>query len=585
MPIDPNTEKFIKIIALKNSVEHGGKAQSDTVIGKFVGSKPELRSQIKVLIPGITTIVQEVNSLSLADQKSLLEELAPKNEVAKKKQVSGQQQQQQQQLPPLEGALQGKVVTRFPPEPNGYPHIGHAKAAIIDEEYARMYGGKLILRFDDTNPLNERMEYYDAIAEGLKWLGVKPDIVKNTSDDIELLHNHGRRLIELDGAYVCTCSQDIIHDLRARGVPCECRRDPAIALDRIGKLFDGSYEQNEAIVRFKGDMADRNTAMRDPTLFRIIEHDHPRLGNRVRVWPTYDFAAPIEDSADGVTHALRTKEYELRNALYFAILGRLNLRKPYLIEFSRLEFEGIPVSKRKIKPLIENGIIRSWDDPRLPTLAALRRRGFMPEAIRKFVLSLGLTLADTKPPFESLEAFNRKIIDPISLRLFFVKNPVELHVSGALEMEVVLKNHPTDINLGMRTVKVGDRFYISEDDAAGLKVGDEIRLIELYNVKVTSIDAQNGARLMITAEASGDDIRQSLPKIQWIAKNDIIDYRVMIPKELYMSEDKYNTNSLEVSQGFAESFASRLEPDSRVQFVRFGFCRIDGNQIAIMTHR
>ena len=585
MPIDPNTEKFIKIIALKNSVEHGGKAQSDTVIGKFVGSKPELRSQIKVLIPGITTIVQEVNSLSLADQKSLLEELAPKNEVAKKKQVSGQQQQQQQQLPPLEGALQGKVVTRFPPEPNGYPHIGHAKAAIIDEEYARMYGGKLILRFDDTNPLNERMEYYDAIAEGLKWLGVKPDIVKNTSDDIELLHNHGRRLIELDGAYVCTCSQDIIHDLRARGVPCECRRDPAIALDRIGKLFNGSYEQNEAIVRFKGDMADRNTAMRDPTLFRIIEHDHPRLGNRVRVWPTYDFAAPIEDSADGVTHALRTKEYELRNALYFAILGRLNLRKPYLIEFSRLEFEGIPVSKRKIKPLIENGIIRSWDDPRLPTLAALRRRGFMPEAIRKFVLSLGLTLADTKPPFESLEAFNRKIIDPISLRLFFVKNPVELHVSGALEMEVVLKNHPTDINLGMRTVKVGDRFYISEDDAAGLKVGDEIRLIELYNVKVTSIDAQNGARLMITAEASGDDIRQSLPKIQWIAKNDIIDYRVMIPKELYMSEDKYNTNSLEVSQGFAESFASRLEPDSRVQFVRFGFCRIDGNQIAIMTHR
>ena len=587
MPIDPDTEKFIKIIALKNSVEHGGKAQSDVVIAKFVGLKPELRSQIKLLISGIRTIVQEINSLSLADQKSLLEELVPENEVAKK-QISGhhhQQQQQQQQLPPLEGALKGKVVTRFPPEPNGYPHIGHAKAAIIDEEYARMYGGKLILRFDDTNPLNERTEYYDAIAEGLKWLGVKPDIVKNTSDDIEILHNYGRRLIELDGAYVCICSQDIIHDLRAKGLPCECRRDPAVALDRIGKLFDGTYEQNEAIVRFKGDMADRNTAMRDPALFRIIEFDHPRLGNRIRVWPTYDFAAPIEDSVDGVTHALRTKEYELRNALYFAILDRLNLRKPYLIEFSRLEFEGIPVSKRKIKPLIENGTIRSWDDPRLPTLAALRRRGFMPEAIRKFVLSLGLTLAETKPPFESLEAFNRKIIDPISLRLFFVKNPVELHVRGAMEMEVVLKNHPTNANLGMRTIKVGNRFYISEDDAAGLKVGDEIRLIELYNVKVISIGAKNGARLMITAETSGDDIRQSLPKIQWIAKNDTIDYKVMIPKELYMSEDKYNTNSLEVSQGFAESFVSRLEPDSRVQFVRFGFCRIDGIQSAIMTHR
>jgi glutamyl-tRNA synthetase len=288
---------------------------------------------------------------------------------------------------------------------------------------------------------------------------------------------------------------------------------------------------------------------------------------------------------DGVTHALRTKEYELRNALYFAILGRLNLRKPYLIEFSRLEFEGIPVSKRKIKPLIENGTIRSWDDPRLPTLAALKRRGFMPEAIRKFVLSLGLTLAETKPPFESLEAFNRKIIDPISLRLFFVKNPVELHVRGAPQKEVVLKNHPTDANLGTRTVKVDDIFYISEDDAAGLKVGDEFRLIELYNVKVTSMGEKNGGRLMICAETSGDEIRQSLPKMQWIAKNDIIDYKVMIPKELYMSDDKYNPDSLEVSQGFAESYVSRLETNSRVQFVRFGFCRIDGDQTAIMTHR
>ncbi len=157
--------------------------------------------------------------------------------------------------------------------------------------------------------------------------------------------------------------------------PCECRREPATALDRIGKLFDGSYEQNEAIMRFKGEMADPNTAMRDPALFRIIECNHPKLGNRVRVWPTYDFAAPIEDSIDGVTHALRTKEYELRNALYFAILDRLGLRKPYLIEFSRLEFEGIPVSKRKIKPLIENGIIRSWDDPRAANTCCASEEG------------------------------------------------------------------------------------------------------------------------------------------------------------------------------------------------------------------
>ena len=578
MAIDSETEKFIKIIALKNSIEHDGKAQYEAVISKLVGSRPELRSQIKSLISEIKAVVQQINALSPADQKSLLEELAP-GEVAPKKHVA------EHRLPPLEGAVHGKVVTRFPPEPNGYPHIGHAKAAIIDEEYARMYGGILILRFDDTNPLKEKLEYYNAITEGLKWLQIKPDVTKNTSDDIELLHNYGRKLIELEGAYVCTCSQEIIHDLRSKGFACECRHDPSTTTERSEKFFHGSYEQNEAIVRFKGDMGDQNTAMRDPTLFRIIDFDHPMLANRVRVWPTYDFAAPIEDSIDGVTHALRTKEYELRNALYFAILDRLGLRKPYLMEFSRLEFEGIPVSKRKIGPLIENGMIKSWDDPRLPTLAALKRRGFVPEALRKFVLSLGFTLAETKPPFESLEAYNRKIIDPISLRLFFVKNPVAVHVRGGREMEVVLKNHPTDSRLGTRRLKVGNRFYITEDDAKGLKVGDEIRLIELYNIKVTNIDWKNDIISLITAEVGGDEIRQSMPKVQWIANNDIVDYKVMIPKVLYISEEEYNTNSLEIAQGFAESFVSRLERGTQVQFVRFGFCKIDGNQIAIMTHR
>ncbi|HKZ62227.1 MAG TPA: glutamate--tRNA ligase family protein, partial [Nitrososphaera sp.] len=330
MPVDADTGKFIKVVALKNSVEHDGRAQADVVVAKVAGSKPELRGQIKALIPEIRAVVHKINAMALAEQKSLLEELAPGEAAAKKSAV-----EQQLQLPPLEGAVHGKVVTRFPPEPNGYPHIGHAKAAIIDEEYARMYGGKLILRFDDTNPLKEKLEYYDAIAEGLQWLGVKPDIVKNTSDDIELLQSYGRKLIELDRAYVCTCSQDKIHDLRAKGLPCECRRDHATALERVGKMFGGSYSQSEAIVRFKGDMADQNTAIRDPALFRIVEGDHPKLGSKIRVWPTYDFAAPIEDSIDGVTHAMRTKEYELRNALYFAILERLELRKPHLSEFSR----------------------------------------------------------------------------------------------------------------------------------------------------------------------------------------------------------------------------------------------------------
>jgi glutamyl-tRNA synthetase len=574
---DEDTEKVIIITVLKNAVEYKGRSRVDTVIAKIMASRPDLRRNLKDLIPKIITIVQKINALPLADQKVLLERIAP-TETQKKKLT----ERSQAHLPPLEGAEMGNVITRFPPEPSGYPHIGHAKAAIIDEEYAHMYNGKLILRFDDTNPLNEKLEYYEAISEGLEWLGIKPDIVKNSSDDIKLLHEYGKKLVLANGAYVCVCGHEKIHDLRARGLPCECRKDSSIILDRLKKMFDGSFEQNSAIIRFKGNMSDQNTAMRDPTLFRIIEGNHPKLGNKIRVWPTYDFAGPIEDSLDGVTHAMRTKEYELRNTLYFAILDRLGLRKPSMIEFSRLEFNGVPVSKRKIKPLIEKGIVKSWDDPRLPTLMAIKRRGFLPEAIRKFVLSLGLTLAETKPPIEALEAFNRKIIDPHSIRLFFVKDPVKLQVENASSEEITLKNHP-NTDLGIRKVQVSSFFYITADDAARLNVGDTVRLIELYNVKIIKVESENHKQVLIATQLE-DDTKQNISKIQWVAKNDIVPYKIMIARELYLDE-KYNTNSLGISEGFAESFVSTLKPDTLIQFLRFGFCRIDGNNTAIFTHR
>ena len=577
MTFNEDTEKIIKATVLKNALEYKGKSKVDTVIAKVIASRPDLRSNLENLIPKITEIVQKINALPLADQKALLEQVSPRDSQEKKT-----TERSQAHLPPLEGAEMGGVITRFPPEPSGYPHIGHAKAAIIDEEYARMYNGKLILRFDDTNPLNEKLEYYEAISEGLEWLGIKPDIVKNSSDDIRMLHEYGKKLIFAGGGYVCICDQKTIHDLRAKGLPCDCRKDSSLALDRLKKMFDGSFEQNDAVIRFKGDMSDQNTAMRDPTLFRIIEDEHPKLGNTTRVWPTYDFAAPIEDSLDGVTHAMRTKEYELRNALYFAILDRLGLRKPLMIEFSRLEFNGVPVSKRKIKPLIEKGIIKSWSDPRLPTLMGIKRRGFLPEAIRKFVLSLGLTLAETKPPVEALEAFNRKIIDSNCMRLFFVKDPIELQIQNAASKEITLKNHP-NADLGTRKVLVSNSFYIAGEDAAKLDIDDEIRLMDLYNIKIIKIDSEQHKKVLIAATI-GEAIKQGIPKIQWVAKNDIIPYNVMISRELYLGE-KYNTNSLEICKGYAESFVSTLKPDTRIQFVRFGFCRVDDNNTTIFTHR
>ena len=582
MVLDQRLLDSIKATALQNALEHNGKAKADAVIGKIAASTTEFRSNLKNIVPAIRETVLEINAMPLDEQKWLLKQL---DVIAPPQQTQPIEKSNIDSLPhfpKLENASLGQVITRFPPEPSGYPHIGHAKAAIIDEYYARIYAGKFILRFDDTNPLNERLEYYEAFILALQWLNIRPDIIKNTSDDIELLYNYGKRLVSNGYAYVCTCDQKKIRDLRSKGIECDCRKVMTAALGRIDDFFNGRFNQNEAIIRFKGSMADFNTAMRDPTLFRIIKGRHPKLGDKYDIWPTYDFAAPIEDSIDGVSHAFRTKEYELRNALYFAILEKLGLRKPNMIEFSRLEFDGLPVSKRKIKPLIENGIIKSWDDPRLPTLAGMKRRGFIPEAIRRFVLSLGMTLAETRPPFESLEAFNRKLIEAESTRLFFVKDPVETRILNTSPREAVLKNHP-NIDLGSRRIKVNDSVYISKEDAVNLRPGHEIRLIELFNIRVIDIITA-GTKMTIMGSWSGDDVKPEMRKIQWVAKNDAHPFKILVPKELYIG-DTYNVNSLEVWRGVCESYVTSLKPDSRLQFVRMGFCRIEGDSLAIFTHR
>jgi len=568
--LDDDLRKAIRGIALQNASEHEGKTRNETVISKILGARPDLRSKTKEIIPIISEVVTEINRLSVAEQKSELESNFPELLVTKPK-------QERVGLPPLEGAENGKVVTRFPPEPNGYPHIGHAKAAIIDEEYAKMYNGKLILRFDDTNPENERLEYYAAIKVGLDWLGVKYDRVKNTSDDMELIHKKGIQMIESNHAYVCTCNQETISNNRREMKPCKCRSGN---LDQNTKRWHDMFEKynpGEAIVRFRGNMESDNTVMRDPALFRIIEGSHPLLMEKYRVWPNYDFAVAIEDSIDGVTHAFRTKEYELRNELYYAILDRLEMRKPKMFEFSRLEFEGMPVSKRVLKPLVEEGQVSGYDDPRLPTLEAMRRRGIVPEAIRKFVLSLGFTKSDTLAPFDTLESFNRKIIDPISIRLFMVTEPVKLIVKNNKVTSVELANHPQK-DIGKRRVEVDGVFYVSGNDVKDLQVGDQLRLIELYNVKITKIGSD------IEAEYSGDDFKAELPKIQWITQKESTKINILIPKTLFVNE-KFNENSLETIQAFTEKYYLELNEGAEIQFVRFGYCRKDSAIQAIYTHK
>jgi len=570
--LDDNLKKEIRKIALQNAVEHDGKTNDKVVLSKSLGTIPELRNNVKDAIPEIASIVSQVNGMSIEEQKTEIQNNFPEILNVKEKPKA-----ERVGLPPLEGAEHGKVVTRFTPAPNGYPHIGHAKAAIISEEYTKMYGGKMVLRFDDTNPDDTRLEYWAAIKVGLDWLGIKFDEEKNTSDDIELFYDKCMKMLKENSAYVCTCKRDTISKNRKEMTSCKCSNgDVKQNEDRWEKMFN-KYKPGEAIVRFRGDMESKNTVMRDPVLFRIIDARHPLLLDKYRVWPSYDFAVAIEDSVDGITHAFRSKEYELRNELYYAILDALNMRKPKMLEFSRLEFKGMPVSKRIIRPLMEKGKVSSLDDPRLPTLAALLRRGITPEAIRKFTESLGFTKADTLAPFDSLEAFNRTIIDKTSIRLFMVRKPKILTINNLPNSVIELPNHPSN-DLGTRQVKIENGVLLSSEDVKELEVGSQLRLMGLGNVKITSIKSE------ITGEFTSDDHNVNFRKVQWVSQKTAHKLKILIPHQLFI-DDEFNEGSLEEIHAYTEPHYLELKEGSEIQFVRFGYCRKDSVNQAIFTHK
>lgn len=563
--------KEIRKFALQNAFEHEGKTQDKIILAKILGNKPEFRTKVKEIVGDISEIVSAVNNISLEEQRKEIEEKFPEVLIPKEK------IEEREGLPPLKNAEQGKIITRFPPEPNGYPHIGHAKAAIINSEYAKMYGGKCILRMDDTNPEAERMEYHAAIKVGLDWLGVEFDIIKNTSDDMEFFYEKGMELINSGKAYVCTCKRETISNNRKERKACKCSfGDVQKNAQGWEKMFE-KFKPGEAIVRFRGDMKADNAVMRDPVLFRIIEEKHYTLGEKYRVWPSYDFAVAIEDSKDGVTHAFRSKEFELRKDLINAILDELGMRKPHQDFFSRLEFKGMPISKRILKPLIEEGKVSWYDDPRLPTLEALRRRGIKPEAIRKFILSLGLTKANTLAPFDALESFNRKFVDADSIRLFMVNKPKKLRINKLPFSSVEIPNHPIK-DMGKRTVEFDDIVLISEEDAQNIKKGMQVRLLGLGNVVINKMD-----EILEGDFIENGDIA-NVQKIQWIPQKNIHEIKLLIPHQLFI-DDEFNENSLEELVVYTEPHYLRLKEGEEIQFVRFGYCRKDSQNQAIFTHK
>ena len=384
------------------------------------------------------------------------------------------------------------------------------------------------------------------------------------------LYSYAEQLIESDDAYVCTCTQEEMKAKRSLGEGCECReRKHSESMRMWRQMVEGNGRHEPGVLRFRGEMDSTNTVMRDPVLFRLIEKRHYRQGVKYRLWPLYDFEAPIMDSLEGVTHAMRTKEYELRDELYYAILDALEMRKPLLIEFSRLAIRNAPISKRLLTPLIAEGKVKGWDDPRLPTLAALRRRGIQPEAIKKFVLSFGLGKAESEPGWEALLVENRRLLDPSAMRYYFVASPVQLEVKGAPAKEAKLKRHPSDEKAGFRTMKTSGTFFIASSDAASLEQGETFRLKGLYNVKLERKAAEG-----LEASYAGEE---PLPekKIQWV-NDKALKASVLVPRDLLRGDGQYDEKSLLVESGLVEPDAAQIKQGEIVQFERYGFCKLDG---------
>ena len=319
-------------------------------------------------------------------------------------------------------------------------------------------------------------------------------------------------------------------------------------------------------------MQSPNYSLRDTNLFRIIESPHPLTGTEYTLWPTYDLANAVEDERCGITHVLRSSEF--RNELQQLIREALKFRRLEVIQFSRFNFKGAPVSKRLLRPLVEKKVVSGWDDPRMPTVEGLRRRGVIPQTIREFTQQVGYTKTEHEYDWSMLMSLNRKLLDPVSKRMFFVPDPVKLRVEGAPERTVRLPFHPQN-DLGSRAIETAGEFHLSSGDLKSVKEGSVFRLMDLYNVELTS----SGERP--SAKYAGDELLPNSRKFQWVTDAHL-EVEVQVPDVLFLEGDVFNRESLKHVKGFVEESASTLRVGDIVQFPRFGFCRLDGDRTFIM---
>ncbi|MBU1198948.1 MAG: glutamate--tRNA ligase [Nanoarchaeota archaeon] len=535
--------------ALDNAVKFNGKANPKAVIGSVIQElEDEAKKDMKALSQIIQEAVKRINNLPVDEQKKIIKEKYPELLVEKIK--------EEKDIFAFFKIQQGdKVITAFPPGPEKYPHIGHAKALLLNFLLAKRYDGKFILRFEDTNPLLVKKEFYDIMVDNFKWMGVKWDELQYASDNMKLFYELAEKIINSGDAYMCSCDVDSMREKRGKGKPCACRDKPPKQNMDEWKTFP-KQRPGSMVLRLKIDLMHFNSTMRDPTIFRIINEPHARLGKKYTIWPNYDFQNAIMDGYYGVTHRLRSKEFEMRSELQSYIQKLLGLTNTTTYEFARFNLKGVPSSGRVIREMINKGELIGWDDPRLATLVALRRRGFTPEAIENFVLSTGMTKSEATLTWDDLIVHNRRVLDEKSNRYFFVAEPVMIVIEDAPQLDIELHLHP-EHRKGGRKFSVADEYYISREDYDVLKGGKLYRFMDCINFMKKGKKFVYDSTEYRKFKAEGDKIMHYLP-----VQDDLVHVEVTMPDQ-------------SIVKGLGEPLMADLKVGDIIQAERFGFMKLD----------
>jgi len=502
----------------------------------------------------------------------------------------------------------GKVHTRFPPEPNGYLHIGHAKSICLNYGIARDYNGKFNLRFDDTNPEKEEQEYVDSIIEDVKWLGADfEDRILFASDYFEQMYQWAVELIKKGKAYVCDLSAEEIR--QTRGTLTEPGKESPYRnrsieenLDLFERMRKGEFPTGSKTLRAKIDMSSPNMNLRDPIMYRIVHEEHHRQGNKWCIYPTYDWAHGNEDSIEGITHSICTLEFENHRPLYDWFLDQLGVHHPQQIEFARLNLSYTVMSKRRLLQLVKEGYVDGWDDPRMPTISGYRRRGYTPEAIRNFAEIIGVAKRDALTDIALLEYAIRDDLNKRANRVMAVLKPLKVVItnySGEEELEAV--NNPEDSNAGVRKIPFSNEIYIEQTDFMEnppkgfhrLIPGGEVRLRYAYIIKCDEVIKNDKGEVVElrcsydpdTKSGAGSSNKKVKGVIHWVSAKHCFDAEVRLYDRLFNVENpgaeedwlsKLNPNSLEIiTNAKLEPSLKNAKPLDKFQFERMGYFCVD----------